>query len=247
MEVAAETITDESIASAAATLDASESSQGDASATSRDDPKNVNDMVATMNKHAEGTNVIKESIITFSNIDGSDKKGDAMIPASEPEKALELLKQLVAAAKDKASKKPRKKAKWDFRTCPHEQFGMTLDDTFRVFLLWSRTDEEKDKGGKSRKNEGSNRQTNVSKAFRRLEHYAAWMEDTGTDLTEPALTASSVQKALKVWAMRASVDKEGRFVWWIDMDAFDVETLKKELSVEDSLRACVWYSHYGEL
>lgn len=199
------------------------------------EPTSMKDVVSVMNDNSDGTNVIKESIQTFSNPDGSEKKGDSL--CDDCDSALVVLKELIEKKKDN-TKKEKKKAKWDFRTSPHEQFGKTLDDTFISFLLWARTNPDD-----SDTNDGK-RKINVSKAFRRVESYADWMEETKDDLIEPPLTSKSVQPALDALSMRVSVDNQGRFVWWIDLSVIDVEKIKKELPPEESLRAFVWFAHY---
>jgi hypothetical protein len=179
-----------------------------------------------------GTNIIKEYKKTLSNPDGSEKKGDVIIPTLE--EALPYLKDLVEKSKAK-TKNPKKAKKWDFATSPHAQFGKTLDDTFMAFLKWAR----RTKGG-------SKNDINVSKAFRRLESYAEWMDDTGTDLTVPPLTASSVKRGLEAFKMTAGVDKTGDLglLWWIDVSKMDRNLIQKELAPEETLRAFVWYSHF---
>jgi len=234
-----EEVTEEQIADAiaAATTNKDENASTTTSSTSSvsdDDSLTASGMVAALKKHGDGTNVIKESITTFSNPDGSDKKGDAKISADNMDQALQSLKELVQKAKDAEEKKKKKSkstAKWDFGTSPHAQFGKTFDDTLKAFLLWARTEEEK-------------KEINVSKAFRRLESYASWMDDTGTVLVEPPLSASSVKDALEIWQMKSSVSaKTKNLVWWFDMGAIDTEITKK-MSADDSLRAFVWFSHY---
>ena len=69
------------------------------------------------------------------------------------------------------------------------------------------------------------------------------MHDTGTDLTDPALTPESVKKALDAWCFISSIDAEGRLVWWLDVAKMDMQKIKKEFKPEDHLRALVWYSH----
>ena len=69
------------------------------------------------------------------------------------------------------------------------------------------------------------------------------MGDTGTDLTEPALTISSVQNVLEAWAFNSSYNEEGQFIWWCDMARADIEKIKKEFTPEQNLRAFVWYTH----
>lgn len=139
-------------------------------------------------------------------------------------------------AEDKAEHKESSKKfkRWDFRTSPHEQFDKTLDDTFAAYVQWAiKTEEET--------NETS---FNVSKAYRRIEHYADWMEDTGDELTAEPLTAASVQAALKAWCMKSSIDKHGNFVWWIDLKQIDKVAIKTTLPLTESLRCFVWYAHY---
>ena len=177
-----------------------------------------------------GTNIIKEYKQIFSDPDGSEKKGDVLIPTIE--EALPYLKDMIEKAKAKA-KKPKKAKKWDFATSPHAEFGKTFDDTLVAFLKWAR----REKGG--------TKDINVSKAFRRLESYAEWMDDTGKDLVEPPLTASSIKTALGACGMTAGIDKSGDlgFMWWLDVSKMDRKIIKDKPPVE-MLRAFVWYSHY---
>eukprot|EP00978_Attheya_sp_CCMP212_P005052 scaffold11161_cov52-Attheya_sp.AAC.8 len=220
-----EGITDEKIEKAVAGV-------GGTTSSANDEPAQLREIIMTLNRHGDGTNVIKESITTFSmNPDGSEKKGDVMVPASEiMGQALTLLKQFVATAKEHT--KPKNRAKFNFSTVPHQEFDKTLDETFQVFLLWGRT-HNKDKD-----------EINVSKSFRRLEQYADWMYETGTELTNPPLEAHSVGNALQIWGMKASTDKNGRLVWWFDFGTIDHESLKNELTPVDTLRAFVWYAHF---
>jgi len=199
------------------------------------EPISAKELVSSLNKHSDGTNVVKESIKTFSNPDGLNKKGDLMSDTTE--KALIALKELIELDKTKVKKEKMKK-RWEFQTSPHEQFGKTLDDSFMAFLVWARVSTDKDDDC------GSEKTINVSKAFRRLESYADWMDQTGDDLITPPLTPASVQSNLEAWAMRVSVDNQGRLVWWVDLGAIDLKTIKEEMQPEDSLRAFVWYAHY---
>mmetsp|Transcript_25298 Transcript_25298/g.29790 ORF Transcript_25298/g.29790 Transcript_25298/m.29790 type:complete len:327 (+) Transcript_25298:62-1042(+) len=200
------------------------------------EPISAKELVSSLNEHSDGTNIVKESInILSSNPDGLNKKGDLMSDTTE--NALIVLKELIELNKTEAKKEKMKK-RWDFRTSPHEQFGKEIDDTFMAFLLWSRVSTDEDDTGSSEK------AINVSKAFRRLESYADWMDQTGDDLTTPQLTPASVQSNLEAWAMRVSTDNQGRLVWWVDFDAFDLKKIKEEMQPEDSLRAFVWYAHY---
>lgn len=211
--------------------------------SSKDEPVTISQMVSAMNEKSDGTNIMKESIITFSNPDGSDKKGDVVVTTKED--ALVKLKKIIEDTKAK-TKKAKKKAKWDFKTSPHEQFGKSLDDTFMAFIVWATA--KLDKEGKGEEDaiggNASQEKYNVSKAFRRLESYASWMEETGSDLTEPPLSAASVKEPLDAFGMRLSTSKDGECVWWFDLGSIDKNKIKNEFKVVDSLRAFVWYSHY---
>ncbi len=100
---------------------------------------------------------MKESIQTFSDPDGSSKKGDIIVTSKE--EALKKLKGFIEASKSK-TKNAKKNAKWDFRSCPNEQFNKTLDDTFMCFIKWARV---KDDG---RTDNQSDDEYNVSKVSR---------------------------------------------------------------------------------
>ncbi|KAL7543435.1 hypothetical protein ACHAXR_012711, partial [Thalassiosira sp. AJA248-18] len=158
--------------------------------------------------------------------DGSDLKTDKI---ADEDAALAVLKTLVEEKKQSIEKEDKRK-KWDFATSPHENFGKTMDDTYLAFLSWAKVKQDTSK-------------INVSKALRRLESYADWMHDTGTDLTEPALTSNSVKRAVDSWAFKTSIDSEGRLVWWNDVGKIDIKKVKADFTPEDHLRAFVWYSH----
>ena len=84
-----------------------------------------------------GTNIMKESIQTFSNIDGTEKKDDKWVATME--EGIVLLKQMIETKKSKI-RKDKKKAMWAFKSSPHEQFDKTLDDTFKCFVTWTKKD-----------------------------------------------------------------------------------------------------------
>lgn len=186
-------------------------------------------VVSELRKQSSGgTNIIKEykDIFSAEKMSGSDLKNDKV---AEDDASLDLLKTLIEEKKEQSSE-DKKIKKWEFATSPHEHFGKTLDDTFIAFLAWAKVKEDTSK-------------VNVSKAFRRLESYADWMHDTGTDLTEPALTPDSIKKALDAWVFNSSIDSEGRLVWWFDMGRANIPKIKKDFKPEDHLRAMVWYTH----
>ncbi len=198
-----------------------------------EEPTSTAGMVKAMAKASGGVNIASEYKSIFSSADGKNKKGDIQHSASDMPGALEALKALVAQAKEKA--KGKKLEMWNFRSSPHAHMGKTLDDTLAAFLMWARagSDGDEDEGAGT---------INVSKAFRRLESYAEWMEDAAEDLMSSPLTYASCKSALAAWCMASSYDKHGRLVWWFDMGRLDTAALKA-VPVEDSLRCFVWFAH----
>ena len=231
-------VSEENITAAADAFDKSNSTATSATTTSSDDgePTSVKTMISQMNKYSDGTNVIKETIKTFSNPFGSDKKGDVIL--NDKGAALEKLKEMVNEDRSKHKETSKKFKRWDFRTSPHEIFGKTLDDTFAAYIQWALV------GSDDEDSKVEEESYNVSKAFRRLANYADWMDETGEDLVSEPLTAASVQEALKAWAMRSTIDKNGYFAWWIDMQQVDKVAVKTTVTPTESLRAFVWYSHF---
>ena len=202
-----------------------------------EEPSSAVGMVKAIAKASDGTNVMKETAKTFSMWGGGkNKKSDVMHPASDMAGALGALQAQVSAARAEA--KEKKRAIWDFRTSPHAHMGKNLDDTFRAFLMWARTGDPDAEEG----DEEAAGAINVSKAFRRLESYAEWMEETGDDLTSKPLTYASVATALKAWCMSTSHDQHGRLIWWVDFARLDKAALSA-IPPEESLRAFVWYAH----
>ena len=201
-------------------------------ADDHEEPKTAAGMMKLMKKHSDGTNVIKESIKTFSNPFGSDKKGDVLI--ADKNDALTRIQQMVESDRQKHKPTSKKALKWDFRASPHSQFDKTLEDTYLAFVQWAKTTKDTTEEEPS---------YNVSKAFRRLTAFAQWMEDSADDLMDP-LTPDSVKDALKAWNMKCSIGKDGDFCWWIDFAQIDENAIKSSVTPTDSLRAFVWYAHY---
>lgn len=158
---------------------------------------------------------------TFGMSEGGSRQKDDVL-CDTPEEAMNSLKSMYLASKSESDKK------WEFSLTPLEPLNATLDDLLRAFVLWS----FKEVPGNY----------NVSKAFRRLESYASWMEDHRKDLEEP-LTVQSILEASKAWNMKLTHDKYGRLVWWIAFGDIDTEAIKSKISLQDSLRYCVWLTH----
>jgi hypothetical protein len=171
---------------------------------------------------------------------GTHKRGDML--ADTTEDALQLLAGMVAAAAAE-----EKGDRWLFRTAPHREFGLEITDIFKAFITWAAVDGAEDgndvtkcqrRGGVN----GRHVKINVSKAFRRLERYAAWMEATGDDLVQPPLTPSSFTKAWEAFSMNLSHDDCDRLVWWLDLSKTDMDALRA-LPPKEVLRLFVWFSH----
>lgn len=205
---------------------------------SDEEPTSTVGMIKAMNKSSDGTNYMAESMKTFSMSEGKNKKGDVSVSTSDMGGALAAIKSMIQTAKQAAPEGSKKSNMWEFRASPHVAMGKTLDQTFISFLMWARTgfpgEEDEDEGATAGL-------INVSKAFRRLEAYAEWMEDSAEDLTAP-LTFASVKAAVEAWQMKTSYDSHERLVWWIDLGRLDMPTIRAT-PVEDSFRAMVWFSH----
>jgi CRAL/TRIO domain len=170
---------------------------------------------------------------------GTQKDGDVFVETME--EALILLTNMVSAAAVVSEKN-----QWLFRTEPLQEFGLELEDIFKAFLNWAAVDGAEDnnndeircRGGVN----GRHAKINVSKAFRRLERYAEWMDSTGDDLVQPPLTASSLTKAWEAFSMNLSYDRCARLVWWLDLSRTDLDAVRA-LPPKDILRFYVWFSH----
>lgn len=222
--------------------------EGAAEGASAEDKMSAAQMMKAMTKAADGdAGIIKESIGNFStsSIEGVNKKGDVMLEAKDMPGCLAALKKMIEAAK--TNKKEKKPEKWAFAASPHELFGKTLDDSFTAFLMWARVaadaeEQEEDDAGLGGK-------INVSKAFRRLEAYADWMEEAKGDLIDPPLTAASCAPGCKTWGMQMSYSKDDVLCWWVDLAKVDLKAIKgtgedgTALTVEQSMRAFVWLAH----
>lgn len=122
-----------------------------------------------------------------------------------------------------------------------------MDDVFVAFLKWAvvpKDGSKKKSGDDDDDDDGDGEKVyNVTKAFRRLDAYAEWMLDTGTDLIEPPLVPSSMKVIDDVWKMKIGYTKSGCLSWWIDFKDLDPKAIKEQPEVE-SMRLVVWYSHF---
>jgi hypothetical protein len=185
---------------------------------------------------------------------GKTHKGDVVVHTFD--EAMVKLKGMVNHAKATSDEKHRQQ--WEFRHSPLEEFDKTLDDLFRAFVHWAAADGAKDR--KSNSQDGSNNHNgvykcrggingrhekiNVSKAFRRLEKYASWLEaaaeqNNGEIITSPR----SLQAAWKAFSMKVTIDSCDRLVWWLDLATVDLDIIHS-LPSQDILGLFVWFSHF---
>jgi hypothetical protein len=155
--------------------------------------------------------------------------------------ALVSLKEMVSSA---IADERGTSQQWSFYTVPYQEFDRTLDDMFVAFLNWAAADEAPDSIKKCDRRgsvNGRESKINVSKAFRRLENYSVWMDNS--DLLDPPLTASSLQNIWKSFSMKLSYDDCQRIVWWLDLGAVDFEVIRT-VPPKEIHRLFVWISHY---
>ena len=197
------------------------------------DPKTATEAMKALKKvDSGGTGFLKTSIETMRMADGKAQKSD--VYSDDIELALEILQDKVKGAIDTAGGIDSKRGKkWRFRSVPHEQFRLTLDDVFLVFLRWATDKGEASDSGSDKEADEQEIGTvriNVSKAFRRLESYAEWMEDSANDLLAPGpLTGESVRRAWDHWKMKISHDDHKRLIWWFDFRNIDFKECKRIL------------------
>lgn len=152
---------------------------------------------------------------------GKGKKNDVIVDTvDEGLKAITGMVEEAAATDD---------PKWKFELSPLKQFNATLPDFFRAFVMWAKKDEETT--------------INVSKAFRRLETYATWMQDHTKELKEP-LTVDSIRAAAHAWKIYITKTKDtNQVVWWVDMAQIDMDAVKHTVTPTASIRFVVWMTH----
>jgi len=152
---------------------------------------------------------------------------------------LEIIRSLVQEKVEESRSAGEESSVWFFRSVPCNEFGRTLDDVYVAFLRWASVEPNQFeecglKGGINKR--GS---INVSKAFRRLESYAHWMESVGG---LENLTAASVKPTSDLMYFRVTYDDCGRVVWWLDLGQTQFTALR-ELPDTSILRLFVWLAH----
>lgn len=158
----------------------------------------------------------------------------------ELKEGLDIIRGLVQEKVDEARANNEESSMWYFRNAPCKEFGRTLEDVYVAFLRWASVEPNQFedcglKGGVNKRGP-----INVSKAFRRLESYAQWMDSTGSDLDN--LTAVSVKPTNDLMYFRVTTDGCGRVVWWLDLGQTQFSALR-ELPDASILRLFVWLAH----
>ena len=191
--------------------------------------------------------IVSEYVSVIGAVDGYVLKGD--IYAANEEEAVDALRSLVA---DVASKEEKELA-WSLRTSPLQDFGKSIDDIFLAFLRWSAVDDHSfNDDDESCSLLGSvnhraallsgDRKINVSKAFRRLESYVAWMQSVEEFISDPPVTFGSVLPSLDIFSIHVAHDHCGRLVWWVNLGQTDQRAFKAQ-EPRDTIRMFVWVAH----
>lgn len=161
------------------------------------------------------------TIETIGMAEGSSSQKDIYAP--DLKKGMLLIKAML-----KKVKKARNHKKWNLDLVPLKQFNATLDDVFTAFIMWSRKEEET--------------RYNITKAFKRLESYATWMDDHRADLKAP-FSVKSMKKVADAWKFMLTHDAKGRVVWWLDLAEWDLAAIKSKIPPRESLRFVFWICH----
>lgn len=161
---------------------------------------------------------------TMHMADGKTKKDDVCVDTVEA--GLHMMKGLVET-KLREDDDDNSSEKYKFAVTPMKDFGASLDDLLAAFVKWSFKDESSN--------------YNVSKAFRRLDTYASWME-ANREVLSKELTADTKKKAHAKLPMRLTFTKDKTLVWWIDlshMQAKDIKAYDRDVT----LLYFVWICH----
>mmetsp|Transcript_11315 Transcript_11315/g.16623 ORF Transcript_11315/g.16623 Transcript_11315/m.16623 type:complete len:459 (+) Transcript_11315:140-1516(+) len=175
----------------------------------------------------------------FGSAGGTNSRRDVF--ADTMEEALQLLIDMKTSSS---------KHKWSTleSVIPFHEFDRNgLDDLFLAYLHWSVSDGAPNPPEKCSLQGGVNGQSeriNVSKAYRRLEAYASWMQRVLDDIQDPPLTAESISNIWKLFPMKLTYDECHRIVWWLDVGQIDLPLLKTEVESSEITRLFVWLSHY---
>jgi CRAL/TRIO domain len=181
---------------------------------------------------------------TFNMRGGKDKNDDTLCASLED--AMIVLESMVEPKRQAGSNG----GAWDFSLTPLEDFDANEKDLLRSFVLWSRKQEQHQTQQQQQHDEKTAATTskpqpliyNVSKAFRRLESYIEWMNQNARDFNFKN-SEISMKDIARVWDMKMTHDKQGRLVWFCDLEALDFDYIKHKLPHDDTLRYLVWLVH----
>ncbi|CAB9514934.1 expressed unknown protein [Seminavis robusta] len=197
------------------------------------DIKKIFGSEVTSGNDGKSKSFLSATLETLSMRGGKEKKGDTFCKSLD--EAMVELKALVAQTRKHHADSCNNNSKdaWDFELTPLKDFDATEDDLLRAFALWSKKIYEK--------HDKEKQVFNVSKAFRRLESYIEWMDKNARDLDFQ--NGVTMKEIAKVWDMKMTHDKEGRLVWFCDLEALDLKYIKHKLPHDDTFRYLVWLAH----
>jgi len=199
-------------------------------------------------KKAGGANLFGEVASIFGNWDPKSKTGDVHHPEMDMDGAIarikEMVKEVVSSYKLKAKGKGGKAEEmWRFSASPHAAFGKTLDDMYTAFLMWAREDVSSPRPGLSNdlRSDGI---INVTKAFRRLESYAKWMEEHRELLTTVPLNSDTVRTVIATWGCKVSYADDGMALVCVDLPSVEWKSFRESFKNHETLmRAVTWLIH----
>jgi len=161
---------------------------------------------------------------TMHMADGKSKKDDVCVDTVEV--GLHMMKGLVET-KLKEDEDDDRSDRYKFDLTPMKDFDASLDDLLTAFVKWSFKEESND--------------YNISKAFRRLDSYASWMEANRAVLSKE-LSDAIKKEAHAMLPMKLTFTQDKTLVWWIDMASIknkDIKAYDHDLT----LLYFVWVCH----
>lgn len=207
--------------------------------TNTGEPQNLSEFTAAFKQMGTSwTGMLNSYRDIIRTAEGKSHGSD--VHTDDEKEGLDIIREMVQEKIEEARAAGHESSIWFFRNVPFQEFDKTLDDVYVAFLRWASVEPNQFqecglKGGVNKRGT-----INVSKAFRRLEAYAEWMDSTGDDLVN--LTAESIKPTSDLLYFRVTYDKCDRVVWWLDLGQTQFSALK-ELPDASILRLFVWLAH----
>jgi len=192
-----------------------------AEVTAPDEATNIQEILHGTTVNGK-TSLWATTLETMGMSDGKTKKDDVKVEALE--EGVHMMKGLVEAKQEEDDGEM-----WQFSLTPLKDFNATLHDLLAAFVKWSYKDDTND--------------YNISKAFRRLESYAAWMHENRAILSQE-LTEEAKKEAHAMWGpMQLTYSKDSTAVWWIDLAAVQSKNVKS-FNHDLTMLYFVWACHF---